>query len=159
MRNFIASAIYITLLLMPQALIAQEADDTRPKGQDPITITSSALMADRKSGTAMFEGTVVAVSGPVTLKANKMKVTYATNGTVTFIEAEGAVKLIKDTQVVTSDSALFDATARSLVFSGSPKAVDGVNVVSGTKMLYYIDQDRFVIEQSKVVLEPQRPNP
>jgi len=101
----------------------------------------------------LFEGDVVAESGDMTLFAEKMTVYYLENGNIERIEAEGNVKLLRGTQVVTSEHAEYETDAGRVVFTGSPKAVDEGNVVTGTKMTYLVAEERFLIEGSKVFIE------
>jgi lipopolysaccharide export system protein LptA len=39
-----------------------------------------------------------------------------------------------------------------VIFTGEPRAVDGENVVTGTKMKFFIKEDRSYVENSKVFL-------
>ena len=56
-------------------------------------------------------------------------------------------------QVVTSERAEYVAAERKIIFTGSPRAVEASNVVTGTKMTYLIEEDRFIVEGSRVLLE------
>jgi len=125
-----------------------------PLGRGPIVITADTLMADRKTNSAQFEGSVVARSEDMTLKSDVMKVEYGEGGTtIAYIEAIGNVTLLRGEQVVTSERAEYVASERKIIFTGSPRAVESSNVVTGTKMVYLIDEDRFIVEGSRVLLE------
>lgn len=125
----------------------------------PITITSSTLTADNRAHTALFEGSVTAKTEDTTLHADKMLVHYTEAGKVTRIEASGHVKLVKGERVITSDEATFLADEEKVVFTGQPKAVEGTTMVTGTKMIYLIKEDRSVVEQSRVYMEKGPPKP
>ena len=43
-----------------------------------------------------------------------------------------------------------------VIFTGEPRAMDGDNVVSGTKMIYFMVDDRFLVENSKVILKSKK---
>lgn len=119
-------------------------------GKGPIVITSSTLSAD--ANTALFEGSVVAKTADITMHSDRMLVFYSADGKVVKIEAEGNVRLIRGEKVVTSDNALFIAGEEKIVLTGEPKAVEGGNVVTGSKITYMIKDNRYLIEDSRVIL-------
>lgn len=122
-------------------------------GQGPIVITAETLMADKKTNSALFEGSVVARNADMTLKADRMQVEYGEGSTIAHIIATGNVTLLRGNQVVTSDQAEYVAAERKIIFTGNPRAVESSNVVTGTKMTYLINEDRFIVEGSRVLLE------
>jgi lipopolysaccharide export system protein LptA len=119
----------------------------------PVVITSSTLTADNKAHTALFEGTVVAKTESVTIFSDKMLVYYTEDGKLTKIEAGGKVKVIKGERVITSDEAVYYADEEKVVFTGQPKAIEGPNMLTGTKITYMIKDDRSLVENSKVFME------
>lgn len=128
----------------------------KPPGHGPVEITSSTLSADNKANTALFEGSVVAKTREITLYSDRMTVFYSEDGMVEKIKAEGSVKLIKGEQVVTSGKAVYFAAQQKVVFTDNPRAVKGGNVIAGSKMTYLIEDDRSLVENSKVFLEQKK---
>jgi lipopolysaccharide export system protein LptA len=125
-----------------------------PKG--PIVITSETLSAEGGTNTAVFEGSVVARTGDVTLYADRMTVSYLPEGGgVRQIDAEGRVKLVRGRRVVTSGKAVYYGEERKIIFTEGPRAVEGANVITGSRMTYLMDEDRSIVEDSKVFLEPK----
>lgn len=123
-------------------------------GKGPITITSEALSSDKKANKAFFEGNVVARTEKMTLYSDRMTVYYTEGGgEVHRIEAEGNVRLVKDKQVITSGRALYLQSEQTVVFTENPKAVENGDVVIGTKMTYFVDEERSIVENSRVFLE------
>lgn len=132
------------------------AGDEAKKIKGPIVITSQMLTADNKARTALFEHSVVARTPDITLYADKMLVYYAKDtGNVTRIDAEGKVKVIKENRIITSSEATYYADSEQVVFTGEPRAVEGENIVTGSRMVYLMDEDRFLVEDSKVILTKQ----
>jgi lipopolysaccharide export system protein LptA len=86
-----------------------------------------------------------------------MLVHYTDAGKVTKIEASGHVKLLKGERVITSDEATFLADEEKVIFTGQPKAVEGTTMVTGTKMIYLMREDRSLVEQSRVFMEKGTP--
>lgn len=125
--------------------------------KEPIIITSEILTADNKAKTALFEKSVVAKKGDMTLFADRMLVYYSENkdgsSSIKRIDAEGNVKLIKGERVVVSKIATyFSEPEERIIFIGEPRATEGENVVIGSKMTYYLKDDRSVVENSKIML-------
>jgi lipopolysaccharide export system protein LptA len=133
------------------------AEEEKILGRGPIVITSESLVADQKEGRAVFEGSVEARSEDMTLVSERMTVFYTEEGGVERIEAEGDVKLTHEERVVVSEEALFLTAERKITFRGNPKAMEGPNVVSGSKMIYLMDEDRFIVEGSTVILKQSGP--
>lgn len=122
-------------------------------GQSPIVITSAKLKAE--NNTALFEGSVVAKTDNMTLYSDKMLVFYSQEGKVSKIEADGNVRLIREGKVLTSSKALYIAGEEKIIFTGEPKAVEGENVVTGSKITYIIKEGRSIIENSRVILRQE----
>jgi lipopolysaccharide export system protein LptA len=125
--------------------------------KEPTIITSEILTADNKAKTALFERSVIAKKGDMTLFADKMLVYYSEDKdgstSIKRIDAEGNVKLIKSDRVVVSKVATYFAEPEErIIFTGEPKATEGENIVTGTRMTYYLKDDRSIVENSKVIL-------
>ncbi|MBI5639236.1 MAG: lipopolysaccharide transport periplasmic protein LptA [Nitrospirae bacterium] len=137
--------------------IATSAEMPKDRVKGPITITSETLTADNKAHTALFERNVIAKTTDMTIHADKMLVFYKEDGgEVTKIEATGNVRLLRETRLITSQQAVYHADEEKVEFLGEPRAVDGENVVTGTKMIYYINEDRSQVENSKVFLKNKK---
>lgn len=134
------------------------AGDNKAKlvGKGPIVITSLGLSADKKANRAVFEGSVVARTNKMTLYADRMTVQYAEGGGIEVIDAEGHVRLAKDAQVITSGKARYLEAEKKVIFTETPRAVDGGNIVTGTRMIYLVEEDRSIVENSKVFLEQKK---
>lgn len=132
------------------------AEEASIQRRGPITITSSTLSAD--SIKAVFEGSVVARMEDVTLKSDRMLVFYLEAGKVSRIEAEGNVRLIKGDKVVVSEKALFLAEEEKIIFTGQPRAVEGDTVVTGSTLIYMLRENRYIIKDSKVLLNRGKPD-
>ncbi len=127
----------------------------------PIVITSETLLTDNAKHTALFEGSsakqVVAKSENMVLYSDKMMVHYTEqSGNVTRIDAEGNIKFVKENLVVTSNEAVYFAAEDKVVFTGEPKAVERGNVVTGTKLIYLLKEDRSIVENPRILLENKK---
>lgn len=131
---------------------AQEKKNT----QEPTVITSKTLTVDNRANTALFEGSVVARKGEMTLFADRMLVYYSEeegDSSIKKIDADGNVRLLTGERIVTSRYATYFAEPEEhIIFTGEPRASEGENVVTGTKMIYFMADDRSIVENSKVLL-------
>jgi lipopolysaccharide export system protein LptA len=149
----ISGSLVIFFLLSTNVFSAEEAK--RIKG--PITITSEMLTADDQSHTALFENSVVAKTADMTIYADRMLVYYNKDtGNVTQIDAKGDVKLIRENRIIASSEATYYTEGEKIIFTGNPRALEGENVVTGSKMTYLLNEDRFFVEGSKVFLKKRR---
>ncbi|OGW33424.1 MAG: hypothetical protein A2X59_05080 [Nitrospirae bacterium GWC2_42_7] len=133
------------------------SEEGKEKVKGPIVVTSETLLADNKANTALFEKNVIARTTDITLYANKMLVHYTeAGGEITTIEATGNIKLLKNSRVITSKQATYFSKEDKVVFTGEPRAVDGENVITGTKITYFISNDRSFVENSKVFINNKK---
>ncbi len=120
----------------------------------PIVITSQTLTADNKSNIAIFEGSVVATTDDITIYSDKMTVFYNNSEKkITKIDAIGNVKVHKDEKAIFSKKATYLGEEEKIIFTGNPKAVEGENVITGTQIIYFLKDDRVIVEGSRVVLQ------
>jgi len=147
----LVSIIFIFSMLIGHAFAAEAVK--KVIGQGPIVITSEKMTADNNAHTALFERSVVARNAGTVLYAEKMLVySDKDSGDVTRIDATGAVKMIKDKRVIISKEATYYAEGEKVIFTGDPKAVEDGNVMTGKKMTYLMNEDRFLVDDSKVFL-------
>lgn len=159
-QYFFSLTIVVLAALLAAPRGGASAQEASGAGEDvlpdrgPVVITSRSLSADNRTNTAVFEGDVVARTGDVVLRADRMKVLYlAEGGGVSRIEAEGGVRLVRGDRVVTAGRAVYFGGERKIVFTEKPRAVQDGNVITGSRMTYLIDEDRSIIEDSKVFLQ------
>jgi lipopolysaccharide export system protein LptA len=131
-----------------------DASKSRVKG--PVTITSETLTADNQAHTALFEKNVIAKTTDMTMYADWMLVYYTDpGGDITKMESKGNIRIYKENKVMTSEEATYYADPpERIIFTINPRAFDGENVVTGTKITYYMDDDRSLVEGgSKVIMK------
>jgi lipopolysaccharide export system protein LptA len=142
--------LFVAFVLAVQAFAAEQVQQ---KIKGPIVITSQLLTADNKAHTALFEKSVVARTKEMTMYADRMLVySDQKTGNVSKIEAKGNVKVIKVNRIITSNEATYYADGEKVIFANEPRAVEGENVVTGKTMTYLMNEDLFLVEDSKVLL-------
>jgi lipopolysaccharide export system protein LptA len=151
---FIFHNILISLILFfsfSSATAAEKAEKT------PIVITSQTLTAESNNKTAVFEGSVVATKEDLTIYSDKMTVFYDNSESkIRKIYAVGNVKAHKNERVIFSDEATYMENEKKIIFTGNPRAVEGENVVSGTQITLYLEDERAYVEGSRVILQDQK---
>ncbi len=123
-------------------------------GAKKIVITSKSLVTDNKNSTALFEGSVVAISDSVTIYSDSMRVSYSSaESRVVEIHAAGNVRAHNNGKAIFSQEATYNANEEKITFTGSPKVVDGENIITGEKIVYFLKDGRAVVEDSRVILK------
>lgn len=128
-----------------------QIDNGQTKKDEPIVITSVSLIADTKQNIVTFVDHVKAVKGNMVLLADKMEVKYfPETGKVKDIKASGSITLTKGSNVIKSDIANYDSIDDKVIFTGNLSARVGKNIITGTKIIFYINNERSLVENSKV---------
>ncbi|MCL0042074.1 LptA/OstA family protein [Thermodesulfovibrionales bacterium] len=151
----IACCLLLAIFFLPAYL--SYAEEERAVGEDVVVITSQTLIADDIAKTILFKGSVVAKKRDMTLFADRMLVHYSEEEgerNVQRIDAEGNVRLTEEGRVVTSKFATYlMEPEEKIIFTGEPRASDGRSVVTGTKMISFVNEGRYLVENGKVVFK------
>lgn len=152
----------IALMLLPLLLVfpgigtAQEREITNPNA--PITIEADRMESRQHDNTVIFTGNVVANQGEITINAAKMTVIYlaAAKGgkgdaaqKIEKLRAEGAVRIIKQDLTATSEALDFFAYESKVILTGEAKAWQGKNVVTGDRIVLFLDEGRSVVDSGE----------
>lgn len=133
-----------------EATLKEKSKSTNPfqtNNTDPIFITSDRMEMDRKKGTIIYSGRVVAKQGEATIKGDKLTASYSEDlKQITEIVAEGNVHITQADRVATGNKAVFDGKKQTITLSGNPVVRQGNSELSGSRILFLIEQDRFVAE-------------
>jgi lipopolysaccharide export system protein LptA len=133
----------------------QTKDDAKKKStnafelnkKDPIYITSDWLEVDQRKNTITYKGRVVTVQADMTMRSDVLTAFYDEGmKQMQQLVAEGKVNATQGNRVATGDKAIFDDKAKTVTLTGNPMMRQGNNQVTGTKIVYFIEQDRAVTE-------------
>lgn len=115
--------------------------------KDPIYITSDWLEVDQVKNTITYKGRVVTVQAEMTMRS-EILTAYYTEGMKQILQlvAEGKVNATQGSRIATGDRAVFDDKAKTVTLTGNPMMRQGNSQVTGTKIVYFIEQDRAVTE-------------
>ncbi len=148
---FIINSVLIVLLISFNTYASALIEKSE---KSPIIITSETLTADNKSNTAVFEGSVVAKTKDITMYSNKMTVFYNNKEKkISKIHAVGDVKVHNEERALFSDEAIYIDAEEKIIFTGNPKAVEGDNMITGKQIIFFLKDNRAVVEGSRMILQ------
>lgn len=142
------SIIFFAYFIESPAMLTEKTE------KNPVIITSRTLTADNKNNTAVFEGSVIAKTADMTIYSDEMTVFYDNSqSTIKKIEASGNVKVQRKERAIFSDEATFIDNEKKIIFRGNPRVVEGENIITGTQIIFFLQDDRAVVEGSRVILQ------
>lgn len=115
--------------------------------KDPIYITSDWMEFDQTKGTITYKGRVVTTQGDMTIRSETLTADYTSDmKQIKQIVAEGKVNATQGNRVATGDKAVFDDQAKTVTLTGNPIMRQGNNQISGSRVIYFVEQDKAVAE-------------
>ncbi|MBJ6725932.1 lipopolysaccharide transport periplasmic protein LptA [Geomesophilobacter sediminis] len=150
------STLFGALLLLLLSSLAGAASTS----SEPLKIKSNELHADNEKKTAVFEGKVVARQGDMTLLADRVVISYGADGhELSRVEAFGNVRIHQGTRQAFGSHATYDNKARKIILDGSPKVLQGEDVITGKVITYYVDEQKSEVtggpnERVEAVIHP-----
>lgn len=135
------------------AATAAEAESKKGGGafefnkNDPIYITADWMEFDQIKNTITYKGHVVATQGDMTVRSETLMANYNPDmKQIKQIVAEGKVNATQGNRIATGDKAVFDDQAKTLTLTGSPIMRQGNSQISGSRVIYFVEQDKAVVE-------------
>jgi lipopolysaccharide export system protein LptA len=146
MKSLVTTTVFATALLAGGASWAQGLG---PNSDGPVDITADELEVQNKTCTSIWRGRAEALQGQARLRADKLIATFVAKpggggatgtgacGDLLQVEAEGSVYYVtsKD-QRVRGDHGVYDANAETVTLTGDVVAVQGQNVLRGSRMVF-----------------------
>ena len=145
-RGLIAIAASALALLAAVPAAAQLGDS-----KQPIDIVADEAEAHNADCTSTWRGSAEALQGNLRLRADVMTAHMTITkggpkqggaaggggcGDLATIDAKGSVYFVTPTRRVRGDAAVYDASNTTVTITGDVIAVEGQNVLRGTKMVY-----------------------
>ncbi len=145
--NFPAAAGLCALALLYSApALAQQLG---PDADGPVDITADELEVQNKACMSIWRGKAEALQGQARLRADELKAVFETKpgaagatgsgacGDLIRMEARGSVYYVTSKeQRVRGDAATYDAAGETVTMTGDVVAVQGQNVLRGTRMVF-----------------------
>ena len=145
------------------SLAAIGAENGLTAKEEPIHITANKLEADNNAKTIVFSGSVKAVQGDIVMTCDAMTVHYIDpgkgnseksekneknkeQGSIQKIVANGNVVITQKNRKITGEQAEYLANKREIIITGKPEATEGPNMIRGTRIVFFIDEKRSIVE-------------
>lgn len=146
MKALFTSSVLAAALLAGAAAHAQQLG---PNADGPVDITADELEVQNKACISIWRGKAEALQGQARLRADVLRAVFQTKpgasagtgtgacGDLIRMEAEGSVYYVtsKD-QRVRGDAGVYDAAGETVTLTGDVVAVQGQNVLRGTRMVF-----------------------
>lgn len=157
-RTSVFLPILVTMVCSAFLLIGSFSYADEP----PIQIEANHMLSVEDSNSVQFSGDVDARQGEVRIRCDEMTVYYTKTDKKTRktekksqqvekLYCDGNVEVTKKDWLGTSQKLLYLKKLRQVILTGNAKAWQGQNMVSGAKIIYYIDEGR-----SEVISGPAR---
>ncbi|MBU1375813.1 MAG: organic solvent tolerance protein OstA [Alphaproteobacteria bacterium] len=147
MKSLVTTTVFAAALLSGGSAWAQSLG---PNSDGPMDITADELEVQNKECISVWKGKAEALQGQARLRADVLKAVFQTKpgssagtagtgacGDLIRIEAQGSVFYVtsKD-QRVRGDAGTYDAAGETVTMTGDVVAVQGQNVLRGTRMVF-----------------------
>lgn len=119
---------------------------------DPITVEADHMSSTEKTNSVLFTGDVDARQGDVRIRSDEMTVYYSQKGKdeggesikqkVEKMINLGNVEITRGKWLGTSKKSIYLAKERQFILTGDAKAWENQNMISGEKIIYYLDEER-----------------
>lgn len=133
----------------------------------PINITSDRFEIMPNAERAIWTGSVVAERDDVRIACDRLTAEFGEKRKIRSVLCEGNVHMVqrqaarggKGGEVLREawgERAYFDNLNALVTVTGNPSAREGDNRIQGEKVLFYVEQDRVVIEKPRMVFETEK---
>lgn len=156
-KSLLLGVCLLTSLLLGGAGTAQSASEA------PIHIEANKMESTEKTNSVVFTGDVDAKQGDVRIRSDEMTVYYTpgaaeqekkgekkkTTQQVEKLICVGNVELTRGEWLGTSRKMVYLSKERQVILTDNAKAWQGQNMVSGDKIIYYLDEGRSEVISNK----------
>lgn len=158
-------ALALLTLLVPTSGHAAEAAKAAKVdlSKEPIHIESDRMESDQKTESVLFVGNVEAHQADLVIKADRMTVFYQkaqadpaakTNANaaevtkdIDRLTASGDIEIVKLQWTATGDNLEYFSRERKIILTGNTKVWQDNNLVTGERIVLYIDEGKSVVER------------
>lgn len=163
MKKYYFPVLLMVLIIMAPAGARGQAVSG---SKEPIAIVSDRFDIYSEKKIAVFSGNVVVTQSDTVIKSDEFHLYYKKEGTpgketstvlnpgaiesgnIERIEAKGHVIITQKKKVVTGDKAIFYNDQQKVIITGNPMMKDGDNEIRGDRILFFMTENRGVVESS-----------
>jgi lipopolysaccharide export system protein LptA len=121
---------------------------------DSTNITADRMDAVKRDKLVKFQGNVIVTQKDFTMYSDELFVYYSGEQDIKEIVAVGNVKIIQPNRTAKSGRAVYKRPEKTLILTDNPIVQQGMDTISGVRIIFYLDQGKSVVEGS----EEQRVN-
>jgi lipopolysaccharide export system protein LptA len=122
----------------------------------PITITSQDANYNSQTNTAKFLRNVKVNRDDAELSAQDLEVFLEKElNKIEKIVASDNVKIVQKDKEISADMGTFYEKDKKIVLTGNPVSRQGENVLSGRKIVYYLDSETVEVKKARTILHPR----
>ena len=122
-------------------------------GKGPINIQSDSLSLDYKGKKVLFSGHVHAIQSGSQLTSDTLHVNYEDNfKDIKDLTADGNVRISQGTRWATSDHAVMNQKADTVVLTGNPIVHDGADQITGDRITVDLKTGNSVVHNARAVI-------
>jgi lipopolysaccharide export system protein LptA len=120
-------------------------------------ITSKEMFLDYKDRSVLFEKDVCVEDPQLRLLSDTMKVGFSEKNEISWIVAEGAVRMFHEGREANAGKAVYDVATDEFLLEDNPKLIDGRNTLVGEKIRFRRASGQMVCEPSaRLVVFPDK---
>lgn len=114
----------------------------------PVKIDADTLEFDDRNKVLLYRGAVVVTQADMILHSDLLRITLEPGdmNKAREVVAEGRVQIDKGERRATGGRAVFDNAARTVTLTEQPRLREGLNEVTGERVVVYLDEQRSVVE-------------
>jgi lipopolysaccharide export system protein LptA len=145
--KFRSLTVALAVFLLAGFIVGHAGGASKDNGKSKSEESVFELEVDQKKNTITYKGRVVTIQSEMTMRSETLTAVFDPEmKQMKQIIAEGKVNAVQGNRMATGDKAIFDDKAKTVTLTGSPVMRQGNSQVTGSRIIYYIDQDRAVAE-------------
>jgi len=124
-----------------------------------VEINAERMSLELNERKAVFAGKVVVNKGKSQIYCDRLSVKYLESGQISWLKAEGAVKLIEGKSFATGDELEYFKDRNRIWLRGSPRLVSRGQIVLGELMVFDLGSSRLLVDNPRIQFEKEKNGP
>ena len=141
----------LALLLPVFAVFAQG------EGTNKTVVTADRLTFEYKKQMAVFDGHVVVVDPRIRIESDELRLVFSKTNEIKSVTATGNVRLRSEDKTGACNKAVYVGETEEVTLTGNARLNrGGRDSVTGDRIIFYLDEDRVVVEGgTQLVIFPE----
>jgi lipopolysaccharide export system protein LptA len=159
MKMITTAAVVLGISLGSFSEEKRESPKLQNTADGPVQIQSETLTVHQKTQSALFSGNVVVTQKELTIRCQKLEVTYAEDketqnkgGSISRMVCSGSVVIEQKSRKGACEVAEYDRLGGKISCTGNPWVVEGDNRIEGERIDYLLAEDEVRVTRPKAIL-------